>query len=267
MKLDLLRFEGVKYYKVEKIKKIKYRADNRMIKEEFLLKTDKRQYSKNKTMINFEVIKYYDYENYIVLQKFLNLVRNRKVVFNENGEYEECLNENEIIKEWEDFSNNILGNLKKPTKESLYNLINKGKFLKGNRYVNEIDDIFRIFFPKIYGKDISQSVTYKESINNFVKDIEIPLILTYNKEKESESLVKVVSSFELDSVYFRRYDILRALGCDIELNMEEKFSYYYDNTILIDKETHAINKSLLKIGGKIDSEYLNYTKIYIEEVK
>ena len=125
MKLDLLRFEGVKYYKVEKIKKIKYRADNRMIKEEFLLKTDKRQYSKNKTMINFEVIKYYDYENYIVLQKFLNLVRNRKVVFNENGEYEECLNENEIIKEWEDFSNNILGNLKKPTKESIYNLINK----------------------------------------------------------------------------------------------------------------------------------------------
>ena len=267
MKLDLLRFEGTKYYKVEKIKKIKHKADSRIIQEEFLLKMDKKRYSENKTVIDFEVVKYYDYENYVVLQKFLNLVRNRKVVYNEKGEYEGCLNEDKIVKEWENFSNNILEQLEKPTKQSLDDLLSKRKFLIGNRYVNEIDDIFRIFFPKIFGQDINTSVIYKEKIDNFVKDIEIPLFLSYSKEKEAGNIMKIVSVPKLDNVYFRRYDILRALGCDIELEMEEKFTYYYDNTILLDKRDYTIERSLLKIGGEINSEYSNFTKIYVERVR
>ena len=103
MKFDLLRTIGKKIYRIKKIREVQMIDEKTRKVEDFILQVESEKIDSDKIVVNFEILKLLHTDNYIIEQKYYNLIRNRKVLFNLDGKYTDTLNKNEILTEWNKF--------------------------------------------------------------------------------------------------------------------------------------------------------------------
>ena len=268
MKLDLLRFEGVKRYRVKKIKEIGILDKTRKFKEDFLLEITVGKCDNEKIIVDFKVIEYDYFDNYVIVQKFLHLIRNRKVLLDKNGNYIKCINEDETMQEWKEFSKKIIKEAEIYPEQMRKNLKDMELGLKDGSIIKQTNDIYFLFFPEIYEKKVVDNIVeYNTSIDYFLGEINIPVKLKVEIIETKDSVI-LKSHHILDEIYFRQLEMQRMFQkCNIPVDYTiNEMKSYYDFTMSISKNDHWIEKGMVKIGGKIEGIYVNLTTLYIEEV-
>ncbi len=267
MKLDLLKTTGRKLYRIEKTKEAYMLEEKTKKKEEFILKVETELFGTEKIIVNFEIMKLLYSDNYIIEQKFYNLLRNRKVIFDLNGNYIDTLNKKEILEEWGKFSKLIKKEIENANKKTEKELEMMGEFLIHEKNITNSCDIFSIFFPKIYNKEFKSEIHYNDSLQYFFGPVDIPVKVRFQIDSLNDS-IKVSSNHEIDEVYFRKYEIKEVfeynkIKVDYNKNII-KSNFRYD--MLLDRENHILRKGEVELGGEIKNIYKNYTKLQIEEM-
>ncbi len=267
MKFDLLKTTGKKIYRIKKIREVQMIDEKAKKIEDFVLQIESEKNDSDKIIINFEILKLLHTDNYIIEQKYYNLMRNRKVLFNLEGKYIDTLNKNKILTEWDEFRELMSKDIENPNLKTEKEFELMRGFLVEEKYIVNSYDIFSIFFPKIYNKEFINEIYYNDSMEYFFGAVNIPVKVKVNVKNENENF-RISTTHDIDDIYFRKYEIKEVLEynkINVDYNKNIIMSFFsYD--LLFDKERHLLKSGEIELGGEIKDIYKNYTKFQIEEM-
>lgn len=266
MILELSKISGKRRYIVERIVKTNLGNKFQNTREEFLLEIEIRKSGEN-PVIEFKVIEYYDFNHEIFQQVLLNSYRNRIVEFDKTGSYLRCLNTDEIMKKWEIISQKIKKDIINYTKNTDEAFKMAEKLLRNNKSLKLVPDIYSLFFPPIYGRNIENSYIYEENIKNFCGAIDMPLKVNSMLEYKNDKIY-ISSNAELDNVYFKQNILIDGLEyLDVKWDVNEKpLIPYYDYKLYLNRTDFLPEYGSVKIGGEIGGVISNCIDINIKGV-